>query len=43
MGRSVGRSSLAIPYGFHLPSRFAGPGGTGGRVATRTCDAVFSR
>lgn len=40
---AVGRPSPATPYRFHLQSRFAGNGGTGSRVETRACDAVFSR
>lgn len=45
-GRSdyaVGRPSPATPYAFHLQARFAGTHGTGSRVETRRCDAVFSK
>lgn len=40
---AVGRPSPATPYRFTLQSRFEGNRGTGQRVETRTCEAVFTR
>ena len=39
----VGHLRPATSYSFHLQSRFAGTQGTGRRLETRSCDAVFSR
>ncbi len=40
---TIGRLAPATPYSYRLQSRFDGVHGTGTRLETRRCDAVFSK
>ena len=40
---TIGRLSPATPYAYHLQARFEGGHGTGKRMETRPCDAIFTK